>query len=348
MSPRPHRPRAPWPRRPGCSRSSRRRGRPRSTRRGPRRPAPRGNCGSSPFDSVGRARKATTRAGGVNFRWKAAARGAFRRAPRTRGEARTSCSSEGGSVSRRPRSYASRMPGLTYEARHTAGVFPRSSAVSRIASATASLEGPRRRRIGVAAAGERAGAEKRSRPRPEVLGGDAASGDLAEIRVEVSSPHVHPRISAVAIAEHLGTRIGEERAHDARGGRVFDLPQLVLAAFARVVERHPRASDAHVFRAERREAVAAVLPRVDLASRPEKSAQEQSGHRREDALARQAFPPQVLGETRAQRGQARGGTPGGARACAPRGGASAFRSTRTATGPRGRGRSPARRTTETG
>ena len=84
-------------------------------------------------------------AGGVNFRWKAAARGAFRRG-RERAEKREdefSRAREDRSAGVRVHS-ASRTPGLTYEARHTAGVFPGGTApfTHRFRDASASEEEP--------------------------------------------------------------------------------------------------------------------------------------------------------------------------------------------------------------
>ena len=99
--------------------------------------------------------------------------------------------------------------------------------------------------------------------------------------VEVSPPQVAQASAAVAIAEHLGTRIGEERAHDARGGRVFDLPAAGAFSLCPGSRASPASlGRAHAFGRSIREAVRAVLPRINLASRPEGSAQEQPGHRR--------------------------------------------------------------------
>src|SRR5262245_25668159 len=141
---------------------------------------------------------------------------------------------------------------------------------------------------------ERAGAEERPGPRAEILRTELLSHHVLDIAIDVPGGDVLHLSGVRAKLEHLAP-VANHLAHHARDLPVADFLLLPLLRFTHVVEAHGIAADRHMLAAKRREPVALVLIRVDLAARAQKARAENSedpgehlplGHPRQPEIAR--------------------------------------------------------------
>src|SRR6185436_14586487 len=160
----------------------------------------------------------------------------------------------------------------------------------RLSDATLGLR--TRGRLASPLARERAGAEKGPGPRAEVLRAEPLSHHVLDVGVDVLPAHVDHGARVTLELEHLA-RMAEERAHERREAPVAKLPDLAPPRLPLEVEADPIAAHGDMARLERGDAVAPVLARVFLASRPQEARRQDSKNSREHLLALQATKLEV-------------------------------------------------------
>jgi hypothetical protein len=142
-------------------------------------------------------------------------------------------------------------------------------------------------------------------PGPEVLGGDVAADNLAEVGVDVGATDVAPGAELVAEGEQFLARVvaGEQLLDDGADVGVDEGLQPVLAALRGVLEHDDVTIDADVLAAHRGEAERAVVLGVLLAADPEEAEVEQPERAGQHAVAGQAVLGEVLVDLLTRAGQ---------------------------------------------
>ncbi len=160
----------------------------------------------------------------------------------------------------------------------------------------------RRRAIG---AGDAQGGQGQHRPGPgsEILRGEFAPGDLADVLVDVGRIDRLPLAGFVDVLEELVARQLLTAPHDGGHAPVVDVDGVELAALPAELEAQALAANTDVAAPERRQPVGAVVARVLRVPDPDERGLQEVNDGREHLLALVAGAPHVQTDPAPNAGQ---------------------------------------------
>jgi len=164
---------------------------------------------------------------------------------------------------------------------------------------------PLRRGLGIRVAefAKRCRSEHRAEPRAKVLRREISPGNFPQVRVDIRGVHVLPAPMFVEILKELLAGKIAALLDDTRETAIVDTDTVPLPALSSELKPQGRSLHLDVLIAQRRQAERIVGFRVLVVADANQAALEQLHHRGEHLLARQPWPLEIGGRSRANHRQ---------------------------------------------